>query len=192
MPWVELPSTELRFHPGPPSWNVAPYLSARDALPQTPRKSPSLRRAGTQAPRLAGAEDPAHRPRSGCFLAQPGNPCQVQVRYWERSGWSTDPGSTGRSWQAGAASCLGHLNQPAGERPGRPILWTGPAHRDPGGGGGGGVSWFYSPRRPGTPRADLKAATASWRLWLQTPLLLPHHPAPQTCPGWPGPHLEGS
>lgn len=53
MPWVERPSTELRFHPGPPSCNAAPYLSARDALPQMPGKSPSPRWAVTQAPRPA-------------------------------------------------------------------------------------------------------------------------------------------
>lgn len=41
----------------------------------------------------------------------------------------------------------------------------------------GGVSWFYSPRRPGTPRADPKAARASWSLWLQTP----SPPSPPSC-----------
>lgn len=178
MPWVELPSTELRFHPGPPSWNAAPYLSERPCL-RRQGNHPASDGPGLRPPdHLSGAEDPAHQPRSGCFLAQPGNPpgkmpgvegVEHRPRKYreELAGWgrllpgAPEPASWGKARETHSMdwAC-----------PGRPRWWWGEC---PGSTAPGDLAHLgQTPKQPEPPGA----------CGCRPLLLLPHHPGSTNMP----------
>lgn len=88
MMWARLPSTQVRVLLGLPSQAEAPHLRASDA-----KDIAQSQKGWDPEPLslLSGAENPACQSRSGSFLAQPGNPCQVKMLGARVVGWGRLP-----------------------------------------------------------------------------------------------------
>lgn len=173
MPWVGLLSPQSIFHPGLSTFwgslqaslpHGASWLSAREDLPQM---LGSHQARNSRDPQSLGlpcrAGNPACRSGSGCFLAQPRNPCRVKMVGTRASGVGTHEVQTEGlvGWREEREAQFSGLGLP----------------RKPRGPGSTG-------QEPSRPRPDPKVARAWSCKYL---LFLPQHPAPQTCPSWPWP-----